>query len=91
MYWRLRSTRAASSVRASVATWPETATAVAVRLMADSELHVVAPLRLEDLFGRIWRRNSRRVTVAEYRRRLRTKFIPERWPAVTVSDERPAA
>jgi hypothetical protein len=78
-----------TSAEDGVATWPETATAVAVRLMGDGELHVVAPLGLEDLFGLIWRRNPRRVTVTEYRRRLEAKFIPERWPAVTVSDERP--
>ena len=79
------------SAAEAVATWPETATAVAVRLMADSGLCVVAPLGLDDLFGLIWRRNPRRVTVTEYRRRLEKKFTPERWPEVTVADEHPAS
>lgn len=80
-----------TSAEDGVATWPETATAVAVRLMANGELRVVAPLGLDDLFGLIWRRNHRRVTVAEYRRRLETKFTPERWPQVTISDDRSAS
>jgi hypothetical protein len=80
-----------TSAEDAVATWPETATAVAVRLMTGGELRIVAPLGLDDLFGLIWRRNPRRVTVAEYRRRLEKKFTPERWPEVTVADERPVS
>jgi hypothetical protein len=76
------------SVEEGVASWPETASAVAVRLMTDGELRVVAPLGLDDLFGLIWRRNPRRVTVAEYRRRVEEKFTPDRWPRVVVADER---
>jgi uncharacterized protein len=79
------------SAEDAVATWPETATAVAVRLMTGGELRIVAPLGLDDLFGLIWRRNPRRVTFAEYRRRLEKKFTPERWPEVTVADERPVS
>jgi hypothetical protein len=75
------------SVRDAVATWPETATAVGVRLTAEGELRVVAPLGLDDLFGLVWRRNPRRVTVAEYRRRLEAKLDRERWPNVTVATE----
>jgi len=80
-----------TSAEDAVATWPETATAVAVRLMTGGELRIVAPLGLDDLFGLIWRRNPRRVTVAEYRRRLEKKFNSERWPEVTVADERPVS
>jgi hypothetical protein len=76
------------SAEDAVATWPETATAVALRLMTGSELRVVAPLGLDDLFGMIWRRNPRRVTEGEYRRRLERKFDAQRWPDVTVADER---
>jgi hypothetical protein len=67
-----------------VGTWPETATAVAVRLHSDDSIEVVAPCGLEDLFGLICRRNPRRVTVEEYRLRLRAKRITTRWPRVRV-------
>jgi hypothetical protein len=44
-----------------VSTWPETATSIAVRLLANDELHVVAPCGLADLFGMVLRRNPRTV------------------------------
>lgn len=70
-----------------VATWPETASAVAVRLLADDSIEVVAPCGLEDLFGLVWRRNPRRVTVDEYRRRIERKQVARRWPRVQVIAE----
>jgi uncharacterized protein len=69
-----------------VGTWPETATAVAVQLRGDGELAIVAPCGLTDLLTGVWRRNPRRVTVAEYRRRLHAKRVPERWPRVQIID-----
>ena len=69
-----------------VATWPETATAVAVRLLPDETIDVVAPYGLDDLFGLVCRRNSRRVTVEEYRRRVTSKRIAERWPRVRIEE-----
>ena len=67
-----------------VATWPETATAVAVRLLPDDRVQVVAPCGLDDLFGLVCRRNPRRVSVAHYRRRVRDKRIADRWPGVRI-------
>ena len=67
-----------------VATWPETATAVAVRLHADDSLEVLAPCGLADLLGGVCRRNSRRVTVEEYQHRLLDKGIAQRWPNVVI-------
>src|SRR5215213_7879086 len=67
-----------------VATWPETATAVAVRLLPDDRLQVVAPCGLDDLFGLVCRRNPRRVGVQHYQRRLRGKRVAERWPRVRI-------
>jgi hypothetical protein len=67
-----------------VATWPETATAVAVRLLPDDRLEAVAPCGLDDLFGLVCRRNPRRVTVDHYHRRLHDKRIAERWPRVEI-------
>ncbi len=70
-----------------VGTWPETATAIGVRLLDDDSIQVVAPCGLEDLFGLVCRRNPRRVTVEHYRRRLKTKRIAKRWPHVEIMDE----
>ncbi len=67
-----------------VATWPETATSVAVRLDANDDLQVLAPYGLDDLLHGVCRRNSRRVSVEEYRRRLEAKQVTTRWPLVVV-------
>jgi uncharacterized protein len=72
-----------------VATWPETATAVAVRLDGDGALEIAAPLGLDDLLDGIWRRNlgpsdTNRATEDEYQARIECKQPHVRWPAVTV-------
>jgi hypothetical protein len=68
----------------AVSTWPETATCVAVRLLTNDELYVVAPCGLDDLFGMILRRNRRRVTRELFLQRLQSKRIKEKWPLVQV-------
>ena len=72
------------STAEAVATWPETATCVGVRLTCDDRLELVAPYGLDDLLGLVHRRNPARVSVEVYKRRLRTKRIAERWPRVRV-------
>jgi hypothetical protein len=72
------------SAAEGVATWPEIATCVGVRLTAEDRLQVVAPHGLDDLLGLVHRRNPTRVSVEEYERRLRTRRISERWPRVRV-------
>lgn len=67
-----------------IGTWPETATAVALRLERDGALTIVAPFGLADLLGLVHQRNPRRVSDAEYRRRLISKRIAERWPKATI-------
>jgi uncharacterized protein len=67
-----------------VATWPETATCVALHLDAADRLTVVAPYGVEDLLGLVHRRNPRRVSAEEYERRLRDKRIAQRWPNATI-------
>ena len=68
-----------------VATWPETATAVAVRLRGDGDLEFTAvPGGIADLMNGVCRRNPRRVDRAEYRRRLERKVVARRWPQVVV-------
>lgn len=70
----------------AVSTWPETATSVAVRLLANDELHVVAPCGLADLLGMVLRRNPRRVTRELFHQRLQAKRITEKWPRIQVID-----
>lgn len=71
-----------------VRTWPETATAVAVRWEQDGSMRFIAVAGgIADLLGGVCRRNPRRVTVAEYRRRLARKQVHRRWPRVQVMPE----
>ena len=70
----------------AIATWPETATCVGVRLLADDALVIAAPHGLDDLLHMVLRRNPRRVTVEVFRQRLQSKSIPEKWPRVQVID-----
>lgn len=73
-----------TSIADAIGTWPETATAVAVRLGNDDALEVCAPLGLTDLMRGVWRRNPRRVSLDESLARLRRHRPAERWPGVTV-------
>lgn len=73
-----------SSAAEGVATWPETATAVAVRLHGDGELELTAPYGLRDLLTGVCRRNPQRVSVEQYHRRLDAKRVSTRWPKVRI-------
>jgi uncharacterized protein len=57
----------------SVATFPETATCVGVRLDAEAEVTVVAPHGLDDLFGCVCRHNATRAPADVYVRRVSEK------------------
>jgi hypothetical protein len=72
------------SIEDAVATWPETATAVGVRLTSGNQIEVIAPHGLQDLLGMVLRRNPRRVTYEYFLERLRKKRIEEKWPLVRV-------
>jgi uncharacterized protein len=72
------------STEDGIASWPETATCVGVRLEDDERVTVVAPLGTGDLLDMVYRRNPVRVSVEEYKRRLRVKRIAERWPRVRI-------
>ena len=67
-----------------VATWPETATAVAVRLDDNDQLEITAAGGLEDLLQGACRRNPRRVSVEWYRHRVHAKQVATRWPNVQI-------
>lgn len=69
-----------------IGTWPETVTCVGVRSLPDGGLLVAAPYGLDDLFSMTLRRNPRRVTVEQFRKRLVEKAIEQKWPRVQVVD-----
>lgn len=71
------------SVHDAVATWPETATCVAVRQLPDG-IEVCAPHGLADLLDGVWRVNPVRVTPAISMARLARQRVRARWPRVTV-------
>jgi hypothetical protein len=72
------------SLEEAVASWPEFATSVGIRLEMDGSLSVIAPHGLDDLFSVIVRRNPTRVSVETYRRRVAQKRYAERWPKVSI-------
>jgi len=71
-------------VHDAIATWPETATCVAVRQTPD-RIEVCAPYGLTDLLTGIWRANPVRVTPAISMERLARQRVRTRWPGVTVA------
>ncbi len=75
------------SVEDAIASWPETATAVAARLRDDDTIQIIAPLGLIDLFDGVIRRNAPRVGVETYRRRVAQKRYAERWPKIRIIAE----
>jgi len=73
-----------TSIQDAIRTWPETATAVVVRLGQGDRVEICAPLGVDDLIGGIWRRNPRKVSLAQSLARLERHRPAERWPRVTV-------
>jgi uncharacterized protein len=73
-----------TSIREAVGSWPETATAVAVRLTASDAIEICAPHGLNDLLDGVWRRNPARITIAQSLLRLARHNPAGRWPQVTV-------
>lgn len=71
------------SMEEGIATWPEVATCVGVRLEHDGQLTVIAPHGLDDLFALQVRHNPTLVSRETYHARLQAKRFSERWPQVT--------
>jgi len=72
-----------ASVHDAVATWPETATCVAIR-HAHGGYEVCAPHGLGDLLAGVWRVNPVRVTAVTSMARLARRQRRRWWSAVTV-------
>lgn len=83
-HWHPGRTRPLSSALDGIGTWPETATAVGIRLLADDSLVIAAPCGLTDLFELVVRRNPRHDDVTTYRQRVGSKAFQQRWPKVRV-------
>lgn len=73
-----------STLEEMIATWPETATAVAVRLTIKDQLDVIAPFGFSDLLNMVVRWNPARVSLEYYRNRVQQKQYQSRWPKLTV-------
>ncbi|MEA2126495.1 MAG: uncharacterized protein QOI80_3277, partial [Solirubrobacteraceae bacterium] len=63
----------------AIATFPETASCVGLRLDANDALHPVAPFGLDDLLGLVCRHNATRVPRDFYERRVAEKGWAGRW------------
>lgn len=74
-----------------LATWPETATAVGVRLLPTDELQIIAPFGLDDLFDLVVRYNPTLAGPAVYADRIAAKRWIIRWPELRIFPALPAA
>jgi len=72
------------SLEDAVASWPEYASSVGLRLERNDSITVIAPHGLEDLFACVVRRNPVRVSINTYRQRVEQKRYAARWPGVRV-------
>ncbi|QIO10262.1 nucleotidyltransferase family protein [Acinetobacter lanii] len=68
------------SIEHALSLWPETATAVAVRLNVGDQLDIVAPFGLTDLFELKLRWNPALVSYAGFIKRRDEKLFLQRWP-----------
>ncbi len=73
-----------SSLAAALASWPETATAVAIRLTESGALEFVAPFGLTDLFGLKLRANPGASNPAAFNERCQEKQWLRQWPKLRV-------
>lgn len=74
------------SLSEALASWPEFATCVGVRLEEDDLLTVIAPHGLADLFEMVVRRNPARIELEAFRKRISEKRFANRWPLLRIID-----
>ena len=77
-----------TSLSEGVATWPEYATCVGVALEDDDRITVISPFGLSDLFEMRLRHNPIRASKDVFLERVTKKKLLERWPLVSLIDER---
>ncbi|WP_434776878.1 nucleotidyltransferase family protein [Neisseria sp. Ec49-e6-T10] len=73
-----------STLQEMIATWPETATSIAIKLSEDNTLDIIAPFGLTDLLNMIIRWNPTRISRGYYEQRIKEKQYVNRWPKVTI-------
>ncbi|WP_182375325.1 nucleotidyltransferase family protein [Pseudomonas putida] len=73
--------------------WPETATAVAVRMLENGTCEIAAPLGLDDLFDLVIRPAGRFATEknAIYQKRVKSKSWLDVWPMLTLLELPPGS
>jgi uncharacterized protein len=72
--------QAYTSLIHAITNWPETATAIAVRMNEENDLEIIAPLGLGDLFNLRLRWNSQGVAYEVFQRRIKEKNFLIKWP-----------
>lgn len=72
------------SVSEALSHWPETATAVAVRMDEQHQIKVIAPFGLNDLFELKLRWNGRLVSRGVFEQRIQNKRFLERWKQLEI-------
>jgi hypothetical protein len=81
-----RNISAYESVAAAMASWPETATAVGVRISDRGAMEFIAPHGLRDLFALTLRSSPTASDPRAYGSRLRQKAWHLRWPRLLIVD-----
>ncbi|AMW80270.1 hypothetical protein AMD27_16120 [Acinetobacter sp. TGL-Y2] len=69
-----------TSIEHALSLWPETATAVAIRLLENNDLDMIAPFGLDDLFELKLRWNDALVSRGVFADRLASKRFLKKWP-----------
>jgi hypothetical protein len=72
------------SLEDGIATWPEYATCVGVKLNPDDTIKVIAPHGLQDLFDLKVRHNDARASADVFMQRVTSKRLIERWPMLSI-------
>lgn len=75
-----------TSLYKALSFWPETATAIAIRLLDNDDFDMIAPFGLSDLFELKLRWNSRLVSHAVFIQRIESKKFLLRWPQLQIED-----
>lgn len=69
-----------ASIEHALSLWPETATAIALRLNSSGELELIAPFGLQDLFELRLRWNPALVSYTTFKNRVESKKWLQQWP-----------
>ncbi|MCT9976725.1 nucleotidyltransferase family protein [Acinetobacter sp. I-MWF] len=71
----------------ALSVWVETATAIAVRLLENDDIEIIAPFGLNDLFELKLRWNKRLVSYPVFLARIQAKQFLTRWEKLLVVDD----